>query len=456
MKKFKYLLFTLLALSLLGSCSDDDNNKAGNPVIDLKSDLSSACFGDSLEYTVNCKDEGGVPLSTLKAFLYFSDELVSQTTIRTKTEGDYTGKIYIPYLKGIPNGKITLKLVLQNIRFSTTQQDVDIQVSRPENDFINLVSSDGQIYKMLPVAGQPYQYSTTVPPKGNETTFSGHFVAPAFGEKGVEQTFGERDNDVIQGETKDLIFSVNHTKDIQVTFNTQTYAYAPVYDPKVPIIIDITQNSNVYVGNLIQGHKYRFTGDDAINAQDWFYDTDYFKKNRDSTFTFQAVSGSYTINADFSNKYFRIWSMNGGLPTSLNADGSGALWIIGSEGINKPFWNTINHGWWTGTDSDLSLAQIKNKVYQLTLTVGQQLDPGNVNFKFFGQPGWGTEFHAKGGDYVLSLSSSDFFMGDGTNGGDNGNVYPMKGVTLKEGDTYVFTVDLTKGCAKGVVTVTKK
>jgi hypothetical protein len=47
-------------------------------------------------------------------------------------------------------------------------------------------------------------------------------------------------------------------------------------------------------------------------------------------------------------------------------------------------------------------------------------------------------------------------MGDGTNGGDNGNVYSMKGVTLKEGDTYVFTVDLTKGCAKGVVTVTKK
>ena len=41
-------------------------------------------------------------------------------------------------------------------------------------------------------------------------------------------------------------------------------------------------------------------------------------------------------------------------------------------------------------------------------------------------------------------------------GGDNGNVYSMKGVSLKDGDTYVITVDLTSGCANGVVTVTKK
>jgi hypothetical protein len=102
------------------------------------------------------------------------------------------------------------------------------------------------------------------------------------------------------------------------------------------------------------------------------------------------------------------------------------------------------------------LAQVKNKVYQITLTVGQQLDPSNVNFKFFGQPNWGTEFHAVGSDHILTLSSTDFVMGDGINGGDNGNVYPMPGVTLKDGDTYVFTVDLTNGCANGVVTVTKK
>ncbi len=454
MKKFKYLLFALLAFPLFWACSDDDDNKIGNPVIDLKSDLSSAYFGDSLEYTVNCGDEGDVPLSTLKASLYFSDELVGQTTIRTKTEGDYTGKIYVPYLKDIPNGKATLKFTLQNIHFTITQKSVDIQVSRPENDFINLVTSDNKTYKMLPVADHPYLYSTTVSSSSN--IINGHFVAPAFGKQGNKQTFGEGDNGVVQGKMKNITFVSPHSGDIQVTFNTQTYDYTPVYDPNAPTAIYITQQANVYIGDFIQGHKYQFAGDAAMNEPDWFYDTDYFTKNSDGTYTFNAIGGNYTINADFSNKYFRIWPMDGTDPATTKDDGSGALWIIGSEGINKPFWKTINHGWWTGTDSDLALAQVKNKVYQITLTVGQQLDPSNVNFKFFGQPNWGTEFHAVGSDHILTLSSTDFVMGDGINGGDNGNVYPMPGVTLKDGDTYVFTVDLTNGCANGVVTVTKK
>lgn len=454
MKKYKYLLFAFLALPFLGACNDEDTNKAGNPVMDLKSDLSSAYFGDSLEYTVNCSDEDGVPLSTLKASLYFSGELVGQTTIRTKTEGEYTGKIYIPYLKDIPNGKITLKLALQNIHFTITQKSIDIQLSRPENDSINLITSDGKIYKMLPVSGYPYLYSTTVNSSSN--IINGHFEAPAFGKYGKKQTFGEGDSGVVQDETKNITIVSSHTGAFQVTFNTQTYDYTPAYDPNAPTAVYITQQANVYVGDFIQGHKYQFAGDATMNESDWFYDTDYFTKNDDGTYTFNAVSGSYTINADFSNKYFRIWPMNGTNPATTQDDGSGALWIIGSEGINKPFWKTINHGWWTGTDSDLALAQVRNKVYQITLTVGQQLDPNNVNFKFFGQPNWGIEFHAKGGNDILTLSSTDFFMGDGTNGGDNGNVYLMPGVTLKEGDTYVFTVDLTNGCANGVVSVTKK
>ncbi len=454
MKKFEYLLFSLLVLFLLGACSDDDNNNTGNPNINLKNDLSSAYFGDSLEYSVDCSDDDGVPLSTLKAFLYFSDEQVGQTTIRTKNDGNYTGKIYIPYLKDIPNGTVTLKFVLQDIHFKTTEKSVDIGVSRPQNEFINFITSDGKSYKMLPVANQPYLYSTTINSPNN--VFSGHFVAPAYGKQGNEQTFGEGDNGIIQGVTKDITFVNSQSGNIQVTFNTQTYDYTPVYDPNAPTVIYLTQQSNVYVGDFVQGHKYQFAGDEAINDPSWFYDSDYFTKNSDGTYTFMAISGSYTINADFSNKYFRIWPMDGSKPATIKNDGSGALWIIGSEGINKPSWQTINHGWWTGTDSDLALAQVKNKVYQITLTVGKQLDPNNVNFKFFGQPDWGTEFHAVGGDYVLSLSSSDFFIGDGTNGGDNGNVYSMKGVSLKDGDTYVITVDLTGGCANGVVTVTKK
>lgn len=105
----------------------------------------------------------------------------------------------------------------------------------------------------------------------------------------------------------------------------------------------------------------------------------------------------YTIAASYDYKCFRIWAMNGANPASLNDDGTGAVWIIGACTFNKPaflplYQNNIN--WWTGVQYDVCMAQVKNKVYQVTMTVDKQLyhDPTTINFKFFGQAGWGTEF----------------------------------------------------------------
>lgn len=94
--------------------------------------------------------------------------------------------------------------------------------------------------------------------------------------------------------------------------------------------------------------------------------------------------------------------MNGSEPMSLNGDGTGALWIIGNEGVNKPTWDAVNHGWWTGVDSDVCLTPIKAKVYQVTLTVGKQLRATGVDFKFFGQADWGIEFKGKDNSHLIS------------------------------------------------------
>ena len=94
-------------------------------------------------------------------------------------------------------------------------------------------------------------------------------------------------------------------------------------------------------------------------------------------------------------------------------------------------------------------------MYQITLTVGEQLSATDVNFKFFGQPNWGTEFKGNGGDYSLTSDSEIFGVGDGNGGHDNGNIYLKDGAVLKDGETYIFTVDLTAGCANGKLTVKK-
>ena len=149
----------------------------------------------------------------------------------------------------------------------------------------------------------------------------------------------------------------------------------------------------------------------------------------------------------------------------MDNDGSGALWIIGSDGIGKPAYKYVKgESWWTDIDHAICMAQISPKVYQVTLTIGQQLDPDNVNFKFFGQQGWGTEFKGTESDHHISTTSSLFVVGDGkehdVNGTsvklDDGNIYLTSADAVKNGETYVLTVDLTGGCNNAILKVTKK
>ena len=131
MKTIKYFLLALVGTTLMASCKDDEQ-LSGNPVMDAKTDFGTALFGDSLPFVIHATDVD-VPLSTLKAQLFYGEEKVSETVIRTKTSGtDYSGKIYIPYLKDIPNGKATLKFILQNIHFTLVEKENELTLSRPD------------------------------------------------------------------------------------------------------------------------------------------------------------------------------------------------------------------------------------------------------------------------------------------------------------------------------------
>ncbi len=109
--KLRYILpLALVMPALLWSCKDDEE-PFGNPVIDYRDATETAHFGDSLAFTVNASD-AEVALSTLKAQLYYGDEMVEETVIRTKESGkDYSGKIYLPYFANVPDGTATLKQI---------------------------------------------------------------------------------------------------------------------------------------------------------------------------------------------------------------------------------------------------------------------------------------------------------------------------------------------------------
>ena len=157
MKKHIYTLMGLFLSLFLYSCSDDDKGP-GNPVMTIESDaveLENVMFGDSLSFNIGVADADNVPLSTLKARLFFSDEMVSETVIRTKTYDEYEGKIYIPFLKDIPNGTATLVFVLQNINLGITEQEFELPLTRPEYPYLTLVTADKE-YKLLPTTNYEY------------------------------------------------------------------------------------------------------------------------------------------------------------------------------------------------------------------------------------------------------------------------------------------------------------
>lgn len=453
-------MLALFFLPLLSSCSDDEKEGEGSPVI-VAENLQPAMFGDSITLKVNCSDEAGIPLSTLKAQLCYGDEVVDNVTLRTKTEGEYTVKLYAPFYKNVPDGEAEVRLTLQNIRLAISTKTVTVDLSRPHYEYVTLVASDGNQYTLTPDASDPYLFKGTVTSSSRNVT--GYILTPSTGTDNVPQTFGQGTEGVTQGVTDNLTFSATSAGTFDVWFNVLTYEFGPQSDIPVITLTD-ADGANVYVGEFTQNAVYEITGSDKFAEDSWYYDPDFFQKNADGTFTFLPMSGMYTLKADFTNGGFRVWQMADTENTAtLSADGSGALWVIGSDCICKPTYAQISgQGWWTDTDHALCLAPIKDKVYQITLTIGKQLqaDGSNLNFKFFGQAGWGIEFKGSGGTYYLTTDSNIFAVGDGTTeyqgGHDDGNIYLRPGVTLTDGDTYVFTVDLTAGTDKGKLIVEKK
>ena len=398
MKKLNLLYLSALmsgALTL-GAC-DDDENVPGNPVMDIKTETASACFGDSLAFTVNASD-ADVPLSTLKAQLYFGEEMVSETVIRTKVSGeDYTGKIYVPFYKDVPNGTATLRYVLQNIHFTITEQTVNVQCTRPQWDHLLLVAEDGTQYTMPRTGENQYAVTASFPQKLNA-----YILAPAYGTAGNEMTFGYgTDGAITEGSTTDIPFSNLEAGEYTVTFNTLTYEAGP--------FLSVNMNGQEFV---------------------------------QVDLTFVPISGNYRITADMEKQYFKVEVLDGAMSdATLQSDGTGALWIVGGSGslgteaIGKPSY--VGAPSWDGGNGAICMSPIEPTTYQITLVAGRQITADGVNFKFYGGKNWANEYQ---GDR-MSTDSDLFVVNSGSN--DNGNVWLAEGVTLEEGATYVITVDMS-------------
>lgn len=445
MKKIKYNLYIFVCLVLALSCQKEKeySYNIGNPSITINNAPTSALFGDSLLFNIAVEDKE-VPLSTVKVQLYYSDEKVSETIIRTKQNGTYTGKIYIPFLKDIPDGTATLKFVLQNISQKTTEKEIPLPLSRPNFPYLDLVTN-ANTYRLERIGDNTYALTANLP-----YSVKGYIQAPKVGEYGNIMNFGWVNNEIQLGSSAEIPFSYSSSTTYTIQFNTLTYEASPfivAYSINETILSRIDDDLFKAELHLSQGDEVQIDGIDDLS--DWWIDPDYFNVDQNQKITSNVISGKYRITANFSLKYLMVEAMNGNSLATLNNDGTGAIWIIG-DGIGKPSVSKNHVGW--NTDKAICMAPIGNKKYQVTITGGITANTDYINFKFFHQKGWGGEFT----NSQLSSSSDIIFVGNGSNGRDPGNLGLVSGKLLEENKPYILVVDVSAGNSNAVLTVTPK
>ena len=453
MKTLKYIALSLLAGACTTACQDDPElltTDIGPEMTAVSSDASGV-FGGKVGFEATMTDR--YALSTLKAQVFFDDEMVAEEVIRTKENGTYSGTVTLPFYKNIPDGEATLRLVGQNVRFGVTTLERPLNVTRPKPDHLTFVLG-GQEYRMEPT-GVDYEYAVTAdfPQKPQ-----GYITTPDLDGQGSVVTFGysAEQGGIVSDSTEPIPFANSNAGEFAVTFNLKTFEGSPF----IKLLFDNTEMTMVdndnysIVTTLTQNQTYTLTG--VSDFAGWDIDRDFFERADESNpeaLTFLPMSGMYKVTANFKHSYLRVEAMKSATEyASLNADGSGnAIWTVGA-GIGKP---VIKNGdGWDMASTGLCLARVADKKFQITLVAGISINASSFNFKFFWPKDWdkgeflGKEDASFANPYGVLTTASDLIEIS-----DGGNLGLAEGKTLELGGIYRFTIDVSGGTMAAVLTV---
>ena len=448
-KLFKIAILMASGVMALASCQKEFQFEFAEKGPEMTVNCESAGYlGGSIEFSVDLSDEN-YPLSVLKAQL-FTDldveggkpEPLSAFEVRTKEEGTYEGKLDVPYSVNVPDGNMAVVFTSVNTHLGYTYDTVYVAISRPKYEYLTLKTEDGAEYRMekKSVVSEPelrsdnywYGYTDNFPAECKAI-----IVAPEY-EDVPELTFGWNGSGISVGSENYITFSNGIAGEYEITFNTYDMSAGPFITLEINGVEASVEATDKYAAvlDITQGGEIKVTGY-APGFAEWTIDPDFLEMTDPAgTFKFLAVDGLYKIIVETKNEFIRVEAMKDKENLAvLNPDGTGAVWLIGSDKVGKP---TMSQGAsWSPENGGLCLAQVSPKVHQITLIAGVQLSCDNVNFKFFHQKTWGGEF----GSSSLTSDSDTFYVNSGSS--DNGNIFLVEGKTLEMGSIWRFTIDLT-------------
>lgn len=414
-----------VGLTLFVSCKDeiDQFDDHGSADIVSFAGPEKAYMGDSIAFDFEVKSHG-VKINQAKIQLYYGGEMVSEAFYCLQADGKYRGKVLAPYLKDIPNGDAKAVLRIQNERFSNASQETVIAVERPQYASLKLIAASGQEYQMYPVSGKLYEYSAR---ESFPLDMEASIVAPAYSDgsdnsylSGNALKFGMDNGRIVLNASKGIGFeTTGYEADgkYEITFNTQTFEGGPF--PKFGLRFD-TQNKfmefdgtgNVFTveADFVKDDIIKVSGIKDEYGEYWKNPTWFDVVQSDETLLhFRGRSGKYRFTLDRGLKSIMMEQLeNASSSVTQNAT---AMWVIGNDQIGFPSFAQNNINWNTG--KAFNLVPLTETKYELVMLVGQNV--GNVNFKFFGQKGWGTEWKGpgayvlkEGGNYIKYANDGNF------------------------------------------------
>ena len=405
MKKYLYMMMAAAALAACQPKEPAFLTTDKGPQQTITCDAATLMGSDFL-FSVDLQDP--IALSTLKVQLKFDDTVVADTTIRTKTNGTYAGRLLVPFYKDIPDGVATAVFTSQNIQFGVTTEEKDVHVTRPEFEYLLLKPVAGGEYRMEKTGEFTYAVS------GDFDASVDAFIETApFDAAGRKFSFGYGATGVDLGGTTPIPFSNGVAGNYEISFNTRTcWEAAPFVKLTVngteAVMID--KQNYAAVVNLRKGEAIVIEGY-APGFDDFTLDPDWFTED----FKFNAVDGLYKVTIQMGNKFFLVEKM-------------------------------VSASWNTGLG--LCLAEVEPNIHQITFVGGTSLKTGtNLNVKLFHQKGWGGEF---GGGSYASVVSDLAYAGE-----SDGNIHLLEGQSIEMGGIYRFTLDLTGGVSAAVLKVEK-
>lgn len=246
-------------------------------------------------------------------------------------------------------------------------------------------------------------------------------------------------------------FTADTDGEYEISFNTMTFEGTPFVKFALNEVEFNKQDDNNWFVDmeLEQGQEIQITGLKSDYANYWV-DPSFFdiKKNTNKkVLKFRAMNGKYKVTVNKAMKYFNVEPLNGtDLSTFDKEKGEGALWMIGGGGIGKPSYTTNGINW--DPRNAFCATPIAKGKYQLILEAGKTINPTDINFKYFGQKGWGFEMASA---YVTTDSP---YIRVNAEQGNDGNIFSDT-KEFTEGKFYIVTLELPSAfpSSPGVITV---